>query len=251
MAAVDYERLASWYDALVVESPDLHFFLEESRRAAGPVMELMAGTGRLAVPLAREGIDLTCLDSSPAMLERLRAKLETAGLQARLLHADACAFGVERPFRLLFIAFHSFEEIPDDAGRHGLLDRAFRALEPGGRLIVTLHDPRVRLRSVGPGREVLRDLADPATGDPVEFRLETRVLADGLTVEGREIFRRPGGGPLLLDLPLRFRLCPRSQFASLAASHGFATEALLGGYDRAPYTEGASSCMIWILSRPS
>ena len=45
----------------------------------GPVLELGVGTGRLALPLARQGLEVTGVDSSPAMLEQLRTKARERG----------------------------------------------------------------------------------------------------------------------------------------------------------------------------
>jgi len=45
------------------------------RAAAGPVLYLGIGAGRLAVPLAAAGVELVGVDSHPGMLERLRARL--------------------------------------------------------------------------------------------------------------------------------------------------------------------------------
>ena len=66
--AVDYERLAPFYDALLTTLDDVGFFRDECLRAGGKAVELMAGTGRVSVPLLEAGVDLVCVDSSPAML---------------------------------------------------------------------------------------------------------------------------------------------------------------------------------------
>ena len=62
MPAIDYDELACYYDALPTDQSDLPCFRDLARRANGPVAELMAGSGRLSVPLAEDGIDITCVD---------------------------------------------------------------------------------------------------------------------------------------------------------------------------------------------
>jgi hypothetical protein len=59
MPAVDYSRLAALYDALVTDASDVEFFVRAAREARGPILELMAGTGRVTMPLARAGLELT------------------------------------------------------------------------------------------------------------------------------------------------------------------------------------------------
>ena len=64
------ELYASLPDAAKLEP-----WLGWAKEASPPVLYLGIGTGRLAVPLAREGIELVGVDSHPGMLERLRARL--------------------------------------------------------------------------------------------------------------------------------------------------------------------------------
>lgn len=73
--ALDYSGIAHLYDSYVRFKDDIPFFLEECRKVQGPVLELMAGTGRVSLPLAEAGVELTCVDSSGPMLEVLRRRL--------------------------------------------------------------------------------------------------------------------------------------------------------------------------------
>jgi 2-polyprenyl-3-methyl-5-hydroxy-6-metoxy-1,4-benzoquinol methylase len=59
--------IADLYDVYVTTTVDVPFFLEELKTTSGPVLELMAGTGRLSLPLAEAGARLTCVDISGLM----------------------------------------------------------------------------------------------------------------------------------------------------------------------------------------
>ena len=52
---------------------DLPLYLALAERTGGPVLELAAGTGRLAVPLAAAGHEVTAVDNDPHMLARAEA----------------------------------------------------------------------------------------------------------------------------------------------------------------------------------
>jgi 2-polyprenyl-3-methyl-5-hydroxy-6-metoxy-1,4-benzoquinol methylase len=54
--------------------PDGPFLLEIAGRAGNPVLELGCGTGRLTIPMAQAGVEITGLDVVPGMLERARGK---------------------------------------------------------------------------------------------------------------------------------------------------------------------------------
>ena len=53
---------------------DLDFYVDLARKIGGPVLELACGTGRVLLPIARQGIAIHGLDSSPSMLDVLRKK---------------------------------------------------------------------------------------------------------------------------------------------------------------------------------
>ena len=65
------EALARLYDLDLQDDPgDLELWTALAAEAAGPVLELMAGSGRIAVPLAEEGHEVTAVDLDLAMLAR-------------------------------------------------------------------------------------------------------------------------------------------------------------------------------------
>ena len=68
------DRIASFYDPWSRSvTEDVGFYVDEALASGGPVVELAVGTGRIAVPIARAGIDVIGVDSSPAMLAVARA----------------------------------------------------------------------------------------------------------------------------------------------------------------------------------
>ena len=69
------DALARLYDLDLAEDPgDLDLFLALAARTGGPVLELAVGPGRLAVPLAASGYDVTGVDLDPAMLARAQRR---------------------------------------------------------------------------------------------------------------------------------------------------------------------------------
>jgi SAM-dependent methyltransferase len=250
MPAVDYEKLARFYDRLVVSDDDVGFFVDVSRQAAGPVIELMAGTGRVSIPVAAAGVPLTCVDSSPAMLSALREKLRRHGLSAEVVEQDVTLLDLDMRFALAFLAFHSFEELTEDDDRIRLLRHVYSHLLPGGTFICTLHDPDVRLRDVGPGRD--REWAfEGDDGREVRLRLTSHAESDGSIVRGHETLEDVASGIVLADLPLCFRLTSHDEFRSLVRRTNFAVKGVYGSYRQERYTAGQSASMIWVLARPA
>src|SRR6478735_8927066 len=67
--------LARYYDLDLLDDPgDVDLYLALAARTDGPILELGAGSGRIAVPLAQAGHDVTAVDLDPDMLERAKAR---------------------------------------------------------------------------------------------------------------------------------------------------------------------------------
>src|SRR5512146_2216564 len=82
MGINDYDRIADLYDIYIPFTFDVDFFVEETRKTRGEVLELMSGTGRVSIPLLEAGVRLTCVDMSAESNAVLQRKLEQRGLRA-------------------------------------------------------------------------------------------------------------------------------------------------------------------------
>ena len=74
-----YEAGAEYYDSAYTAKTDLvdqAFYVDLATRTGGPVLELGCGTGRITLPIAERGIDITGVDSSSSMLQVLHNKLD-------------------------------------------------------------------------------------------------------------------------------------------------------------------------------
>lgn len=250
MPALDYARLASLYDGLVTDRGDLEFLLRAAREANGPVAEFMAGTGRLAVPMAEAGIDITCVDSSREMLRVLQEKLAAKGLRARTVCDDVTRVNVGGTFALVFITFHSFEELLTEADQRACLETVRRHLRPDGRFICTLHDVPSRLAAVGPGKAGRWHFTEPGSGRGVSLALESGYDSQTGIVTGLESFTYASESTPFLRVPLQFRLVSPEAFRRLARDAGFDVESVRSGFTAAEYVEGESPTAVWTL-RPS
>jgi SAM-dependent methyltransferase len=250
MPAMNYDCVAHLYDAYVQTQLDVPFFLDEARKAGGPVLELMCGTGRVSLPLLDAGIDLTCVDSSAGMLDVFRGKLRDKGLSAELIEADVCKLSLGRRFGLIFIPFHSFAEILEPTEQNGALRVIREHLADGGRFICTLHNPPVRLKSVTGQRRRLGDFPLPNGRDSLSLLSLERHDPSSNEVTGSQFYEvRDRAGSVISEMAvnIRFRLHTRESFESLAETAGFAPVALHGDYARASFNPEKSPFMIWIL----
>lgn len=246
-----YAEIADLYDALVQFDEDIPFFVDQCLMAQGPVLELMAGTGRVSIPLAEAGVDLTCIELSEEMLERLRAKLASRKLSVRVIHGDVRHLDLLNQFSLAIIPFGSIAELVSEEDRALALEGIHSALRDDGRLICTLHNPPVRLWHVGESGPQRR-FPHPSGDGEVIFRMISDYDPRTQIIEGVEIFEiYSGEGDLRekREVNIRFCLPDADRFRYAAGKCGFAVEAVYGDYRRSEFVPNTSPYMIWLLRK--
>ena len=100
----------------------------------GSVLDVGAGTGRVALRLARGGCTVTALDRDPALLAVLEDRAAREGLEIRTVVADAADFDAGR-FDLVAVPMQTIQLLPD---RSGFFESARRAVEPGGLVALAI-----------------------------------------------------------------------------------------------------------------
>ena len=69
MKNIDFGFVADLYDSYVNVSFDIPFYQSLCKGYHGNILELMCGTGRVSLPLIKDGVQLTCVDYSKEMLD--------------------------------------------------------------------------------------------------------------------------------------------------------------------------------------
>jgi len=166
MKPIDTESLyrdGLHYDAQHVEIvEDIPFYLSRAQKCGGLILELACGTGRLTIPLARQGFDITGLDISDAMLKVAREKAKREHLSCTFIKADCREFSISGIFNLIFIPFNSIAHIHDRASFEALCQAVKNHLAPDGRFIVDMFNPRLeRFMSDPNKRYAVAEYEDP------------------------------------------------------------------------------------------
>ena len=113
---------------------DVPFYVELAREADGLLVELAVGTGRVAIPVAREtGRRVVGIDSSPSMLEQARAGAAEAGVELDLRLGDMRDLELEEAAALIYCPFRALLHLPTWADRRRTFERVAASLRPDGR----------------------------------------------------------------------------------------------------------------------
>jgi SAM-dependent methyltransferase len=249
MPAMDYAKVAELYDLYAQADLDVPFFLQEAQGCPS-VLELTSGTGRLSLPLIMAHVPLSCLDNSPEMLAVLRRKLRDEGLAAPIYEMDATCFSLPQQFDLIIIPFNAFAEFADPAVQRTTLATIHSHLADGGRLIVTLHNPRVRLKAINGQVHLRGKYALPDSRGTLLLSTCESYNAGTHLVSGAqfyELYDRDGVLQSKRFVELRFYLHTRDTLEALVQAQGYQVLALYGDYERAPFDPTRSPFMIWVL----
>lgn len=125
---------------------DIPRYRELVAEIGGPVLELCCGTGRVAIPLARDGFEVTGVDVNGAMLQRFRTALEleeqAVAKRISLIEQDITKLTINgNRFQTAILAFNSLLCIPDFNGQRAALTSACAQLKSGGRLLIDIVNP--------------------------------------------------------------------------------------------------------------
>jgi SAM-dependent methyltransferase len=228
-----YEKCAHLYD-LFDTKENIGFFLGYAREA-GEILDLGAGTGRIAIPIARAGIDVYCVEPSAAMRREFAKKLEghpELTSRIRILKGDAATFRFNRVFPAAFMS-GSFDHLLDDDERSKALANTANHLVAGGKLVF---DVFVGLMADGP----LVPAGEIGVGDKLYRRSIARKVLPRDRIEVTLVFETYAAGRLIerIEETSLAGMVDRSGVNRLLGEAGFRVDKEFRGYDKSPYRQG-------------
>lgn len=231
---------------------DLPLYEDLARACDGPLLELGAGTGRVALHLARAGHEVWGTDVSEAALARARCQAGSERL--RLVHADMRDFDLGRAFELVFAAFGTFHHLLTADDQLACLRCVARHLTPGGRFVCDLRPLLAAEWASGATVPLLHDWTRvlPRTGETVTKLRSVRVDRARQLQREEHCYDR-----LLADGSLRrtaahvdLRFTSRYEMEGLLAAAGLRLEQFYGGYELSPFDD-ESELMITFARKPA
>jgi len=249
------DELAALYDLFYYDyDDDVDMHEQFARRADTASLEVGAGTGRLAVRLMERGLDVVALDSAPAMLRRLRARLGGAHAdRLRVAEGDVRAFDLGERFDVIHCAANTFQHLLTRDDQLAALRCIARHLRPGGVFVAKLASVASVDWGGTDGALRLRDTrVDPQTGEAVMRFDAARAIANELRLDRTFVYDR-----LMADGTLRRRVAETSlrymaasELQALVEASGLRLAQLYGTYELSPFSED-SDTMIAVAELPS
>ena len=225
----DYDSWAPVYDRWGQGMPnDVEHYVRLAREADGPIVELAVGTGRVAIPIAREtGKRVIGIDSSTEMLALARERAD--GLPLELRVADMRELALDEPTDLIICPGRSLLHLRGWHDKRTVFERVAKNLRQGGRFAFNAFAFSHGVAAQLDGQTIDRDgIVHRLTYAPADNRID-------ITREGAAT--------------LRLWWATKSEWEGLIDVAGLEVEALYGGFDQEPYADDSNE-MVWITRKP-
>jgi SAM-dependent methyltransferase len=223
------DRIADVYDARYVEP-----FAEDTGRAVAflkelaagrTVLELGVGTGRVAIPLSENGLEVHGIDTSEAMIEKMRAK--RGGDRVQTTVGSFADFSLPTKFGVIYVVFNTFFGLLTQEEQLSCFRAVARHLDEDGVFVMQafvpdvtrfdVHNQRVSVESVGVDDVTL----ETSSHDPFAQRTDSAYV---VIRKGR-----------VTTYPVRIRYAYPSELDLMARLAGLVLRERWAGWDRQPY----------------
>jgi SAM-dependent methyltransferase len=219
------ERIADVYDQWYQGYDELMLATLSDLAQGGPVLELGIGTGRIALPLHQKGIHVQGIDTSEAMLNKLRSKPGADSIP--LTAGNFADVGVEGEFSLIYVLFNTFFALLTQEEQLRCFQNVAHHLRPNGMFVIEAFVPdltRFRNQQVVSAIKVSTDEVrlDVTQIDPVNQQLTSQHVV--LSEQGVCLY------------PVRLRYAWPSELDLMARLAGLRLKERWGSWERASFT---------------
>jgi ubiquinone/menaquinone biosynthesis C-methylase UbiE len=147
-------RDASSYDAINgTGEANLRFYSKLAHTTGGPILELACGTGRITIPMAEQGFEITGVDITSEMLERARQKAQNRGIRVEWLLDDARSLRLNRIYKFIYTTGNSFQAFLDRESQQAMLRTVYDHLHTDGIFAFETRNPILSHLCTGDGNK--------------------------------------------------------------------------------------------------
>lgn len=252
---LDHDNLEEFRDPQTYDLVDAGYdedrpLVEQWARAlGGPLLDLACGTGRMAIPLAAQGFQVTGVDITPEMVAWAQQKGAAQAVAVEWMVADARTFQLHKQFRFIFMLENAFQFFLTRADQEALLARVREHLHPEGCFLFETRNPSPRNlyqpRLLEPQRCATPDGGQlEITDDPPVYDAMTQIKH----CDSHYRWLLPDGQRREKTKHTALRFVFPQEIEALLHYNGFQIRAAYGSWQQEPLT-ATSREMIYLASR--
>jgi SAM-dependent methyltransferase len=236
----EYDLIAPFYDIEHAHfGEDLDLYRNFAELCGGKILELACGSGRVLLPLAQEGHEITGVDTSSAMLAIARQQLEEAGVAAHctLVQQNIISLHLEQKFRLAFIALGSFAHVITRKEQVMALKMIHAHMSPGATFIIDISNADARYMEELGGHMLHQASWQRDDGTMLTHFVSPATAPDRHLLELTHFYdQHSQSGPVhRTTVTTHLYLFERNEMELLLEMTGFIIKDVYGDYDLSPF----------------
>lgn len=171
---------ANVYDGMNHDLTDLKFYkkwLPKNKNAR--ILELCCGTGRLTLPIAEDGYNISGVDITSSMLEQAKVKASEAGLKVEFIKADIRTLDLSEKYDLIFIPFNSIHHLYQNEDLFQVFNVVKNHLKENGLFLLDCYNPNIQY--IIEGEKQQKEIAKFMTKDGREVLIKQKMRYENKT----------------------------------------------------------------------
>ncbi len=241
----DYNSFAEIYDSVYLGTEgDLDFYVNETKKIKGNVLEIACGTGRILLPLLKKGVNIEGIDLSARMLDVLNKKAKSLHLKPKVWEADMRNFNAKKKYDLIIVPYRAFNHIETSADQIKTLKNFKKHLKEQGKLIINFFYPSFTVMAKRNGVKTKRDTVK--INGVKYFRQEQIQYEPMKQLIRATSFLTDAKGQTYKTLLMHLCYIYKKEFELLLSAAGFKTWKVYGGF-KGEKLKDEKQEMVWII----
>jgi len=171
---------AEIYDGMNTNLADLEFYKKWSpKNKDARILELCCGTGRLTLPIAMNGYDISGVDNSYTMLEKAKLKASKANLNIEFIEADIRTLNLTEKYDLIFIPFNSIHHLYKNEDLFKVFSVVKKHLKEQGLFLLDCFNPNIQF--IVENEKEQKEIAEYSTNDGREILIKQTMRFENKT----------------------------------------------------------------------
>lgn len=229
---------ANIYDGMNTNIDDLQFYkkwMPENKDAK--ILELCCGTGRLTIPIAKDGYNISGVDFTASMLEEARKKATKAGLEINFIEADIRTLKLEEKYDIIFIPFNSIHHLYNNKDLFQAFNVVKNHLKDGGVFLLDCFNPNIKY--IVEAEKEQKEIATYTTNDGREVQIKQNMRYESNTQINRIEWHYFINGEFNSVQNLDMRMFFPQELDSYIERSGFKITHKYGGFNLEEFNENS------------
>ena len=214
------------------------FYVKQVKKYGGPVLELACGTGRITIPIAKEGIPIVGLDFSAKMLTQARKNSNQDNLEIEWIEADMTNFSLNKKFSVIIMPGAAMNWVLENRDIENCLSCVKKHLMSGGRFIFNVFNPNLEIMQRDPSKKYEKCEYPNPNGEGIvevtesnSYDKATQIIYaySYYNIENKEVIKK-----------LKLRIIFPQELDALLYYNGFIIDHKYGAYDEEPFNSDSN-----------